>query len=273
MFFGTSSTERMRILAGGNVGIGTNAPTARLSVSGSGNFNAAGAARFDLFNTTANVGFFQHVFNDGRWQLGTGSSTRLLVDTAGNLGIGTGPAPAHKLDVAGAINTSTQYHIGGQRVLSVPANFNTFAGVGAGDVTTGAGNSFFGRNSGNSNVGGVNNSFFGFNAGAANTAGSRNTFVGEAAGVSNTTGSQNTIIGALAGMGFTNLTNATAIGHRAFVEQSNSLVLGSINGTNGATADSRIGIGTTSPTSKLMVAGAGSFNATGAARFDLFNTT
>ncbi|MBL0358383.1 MAG: tail fiber domain-containing protein [Chitinophagaceae bacterium] len=47
--------------------------------------------------------------------------------------------------------------------------------------------------------------------------------------------------------------NATAIGYRAVVAQDNSLVLGSINGINGATADTRIGIGTTAPTQKLHV--------------------
>ena len=37
--------------------------------------------------------------------------------------------------------------------------------------------------------------------------------------------------------------------------QSNSIILGAINGINGATADTKVGIGTTAPTSKLTVAG------------------
>ena len=52
-----------------------------------------------------------------------------------------------------------------------------------------------------------------------------------------------------------NLTNATAIGSKSFVAQSNSLVLGSINGVNGATADTNVGIGTTTPANKLHVNG------------------
>jgi hypothetical protein len=50
------------------------------------------------------------------------------------------------------------------------------------------------------------------------------------------------------------LTNTTAIGANANVTQANSLVLGSINGVNGATADTNVGIGTTAPQSKLQVA-------------------
>jgi hypothetical protein len=48
--------------------------------------------------------------------------------------------------------------------------------------------------------------------------------------------------------------NSTAIGAYAQATQSNSLVLGSINGVNSATADTKVGIGTTAPTSKLHVA-------------------
>src|SRR5439155_27095600 len=39
------------------------------------------------------------------------------------------------------------------------------------------------------------------------------------------------------------------------VAQSNSLMRGSSNGVNGATADTKVGIGTTAPTSRLTVAG------------------
>jgi hypothetical protein len=55
--------------------------------------------------------------------------------------------------------------------------------------------------------------------------------------------------------GSAGITNAAAIGSRAFVTQSNSLILGSINGTNGATANTRVGIGTTAPIDALDVRG------------------
>jgi hypothetical protein len=55
--------------------------------------------------------------------------------------------------------------------------------------------------------------------------------------------------------GTNGLANVTALGAFADVTQANSLVLGSINGINGATADTRVGIGTTAPTDKLEVRG------------------
>jgi hypothetical protein len=49
------------------------------------------------------------------------------------------------------------------------------------------------------------------------------------------------------------LTNSTAIGSNAQVTTSNSMVLGSINGVNGATSSTNVGIGTTAPSHVLHV--------------------
>jgi hypothetical protein len=77
--------------------------------------------------------------------------------------------------------------------------------------------------------------------------------VGVNAGYSNTTGSYNTALGYEANFGSGNLLNATAVGMRALVAADNSLVLGSINGINGASADVNVGIGTTTPQRALHV--------------------
>ncbi len=76
---------------------------------------------------------------------------------------------------------------------------------------------------------------------------------------SSITGSSNTAIGASSAFGTGTLTNATAIGANAEVAVSNAMVLGSINGVNGASANTNVGIGTTSPAYTLDVHGTGNF--------------
>jgi hypothetical protein len=201
------------------------------------------------------------------------------------------------------INAATQFNIGGQRVLSVPGSYNTFAGINAGQFntsgransffgasagqnttssensffgslaglanTTGLENSFFGSSAGLANTTGGFNSFFGKSAGQYNTTGAGNSFFGEGVGFNNTTGAGNSFFGLGSGSGNTtgqgntmigfraggagNLTFATAIGALSLVSQNNSLVLGAINGVNGATADTNVGIGTTAPTQRLHI--------------------
>src|SRR5258708_10761337 len=92
--------------------------------------------------------------------------------------------------------------------------------------------------------------------------GNGNTGIGYGALFNNNTGSNNTTLGFSAGPADTlhaNLSTATAIGANAEVDQSNTMVLGSINGLNGATADTLVGIGTTTPAAKLDVHGTANF--------------
>jgi hypothetical protein len=133
---------------------------------------------------------------------------------------------------------------------------------------------FVGANAGLSTSSGTNNAILGSSAGENNVTGDDNTFIGDSAGQTSTS-SGNTYVGAQAGLGLnaaaeanntflgrlatgaSGVFNATAIGSQAFVSTANSLVLGSINGTNGATADTKVGIRTTTPHSILH--GNGSF--------------
>ena len=166
----------------------------------------------------------------------TTNNGQLYLATNGNVGIGN-TAPGAKLDVTGNINTSTQYNIGGNHALSAPGLNNIFAGS-----TAGA-----------SNTSGDENSFFGVSAGNNNLDGHFNSFVGVGAGFGNTAGNRNTALGYLATFGSNSLTNATAIGAQARVNQSNSLVLGSVNGVNSATANTNVGIGINAPSATLHV--------------------
>jgi hypothetical protein len=152
-----------------------------------------------------------------------GGPELMRVNRTGEVGIGT-PTPAAKLDVAGDINTSTQYNIGHTPVLRIglPTAGSVFAGVGAGFNNNGGGNSFFGNNAGGSNT--------------------------------TTTDSLITLIGNQTN-GQAGINNATAIGSNAQVTQSNSMVLGSIKGVNFASFSTNVGIGITAPTSVLHVVG------------------
>src|SRR6266571_1660376 len=58
------------------------------------------------------------------------ATERMRIKSNGNIGIGT-TNPQSLLDVGGNINTSTQYNISGNRVLSIAGSNNTFAGISA----------------------------------------------------------------------------------------------------------------------------------------------
>jgi hypothetical protein len=146
---------------------------------------------------------------------------------------------------------------------------NTFVGTSAGGAfkTTGTDNTALGGTALYSNISGSQNLASGFNALYSNTTGSGNTAIGTYAldgivqGCCNTgvgtsagrytdpTDSYNTFLGYQTSVIVVNpgITNATAIGAQAEVDQSNALVLGSINGVNFATASVNVGIGTTTP--------------------------
>lgn len=176
---------------------------------------------------------------------------------------------------AGRANTTTSNNtiIGFNSGVSSNSSGNSFFGFASGFAnTTGGLNTFIGSNSGGSNttatlntfVGalsgfdnttGNSNTFLGHQSGVSTTTGGNNTFVGQQTGNANTTGFNNTAIGRNANFGANNLTNATAIGALAQVDLSNSLVLGSVNGVNGATSNANVGIGTTTPQDRLHVVG------------------
>jgi len=196
---------------------------------------------------------------------------------------------------ANIFNATTQYNIGGNRLLSIAGpvgSNNLFVGLGTGQSNTGTENTFVGRDAGLSNNNsqansffgagagqnhidgnlnsffgvvagsanrGFENSFFGSNAGVLNGTGGSNSFFGARSGETNTFGDNNTFVGYRANPLSNNLTNATAIGSRAVVSQNNSLVLGSIANVNGAISDTSVGIGTTAPAFRLDVVGRSRF--------------
>jgi Chaperone of endosialidase len=172
----------------------------------------------------------------------------------GNSSVFIGPfAPLNK-------NISGNTFVGSGAGLSNSAGGeNSFFGSAAGQENTGDRNAFFGSLTGQFNTTGGFNSFFGMGAGRhglfSSSTGGANSFFGYFAGKGNLSGSNNTAIGREATFGSDNLMFATAIGAFAQVDQSNSLVLGSIAGVNTATASVNVGIGTTMPQATLDVHG------------------
>lgn len=123
------------------------------------------------------------------------------------------------------------------------------------DNTVGSENTASGFEALRKNTTGQHNSALGAGSLFDNTTGHFNTAIGDSSLNSNVTGNNNTAIGYKANVNTNNLTNATAIGSKAMVASSNSIVLGSIEGVNGASSGSNVGIGTTAPhaSSKLEV--------------------
>src|SRR5579872_859505 len=152
-------------------------------------------------------------------------------------------------------------------------NQNTAAGDAAlGANTTGSVNTALGSFALSGNTTASNNTAVGSFAMYLNTTGSGNTALGTIALSSPGVGNDNTAVGYAAlnanqgssyesalgfeagtDVHFPNLTNATALGAFADVTESNALVLGSIQGVNGASSNTQVGIGTTAPTQSLEV--------------------
>ncbi|HZV69688.1 MAG TPA: hypothetical protein VFG10_09095 [Saprospiraceae bacterium] len=119
--------------------------------------------------------------------------------------------------------------------------------------TTGGRNTAIGYSTLVDNREGLNNTATGSQALYANTTGSNNTAIGAESLYSILTGNDNTTIGYKATVSGDEISNATAIGSHSYAGASNSVVIGSINGVNGATENSNVGIGTTTPNPKAIL--------------------
>lgn len=203
----------------------------------------------------------------------------------------TSPQAASNFNISGTgnaniINAETEYRFAGQTVLRTNEFGNTISiGKNAGHAGTGSGNTFIGGQAGQNTSTGSNNVFIGTGAGGGNngsgnvavgtynvwpivpsnnnsyfgflsgqfSTGNSNSFFGTDSGTGNETGSANSAFGRGTRFLSGGLTNASAFGALAAVGQNNSIVLGSINGVNGAAANTSVGIGTTAPSFRFHV--------------------
>jgi endosialidase-like protein len=267
-------TERMRLTAGGKLGIGTDKPQAALDVNGF--IRTSKGIMFDdgTILTTAGTqpvgeesgiprqagGTAMRPANVGREPRPAilplvSPASRLIPRTnfapayqftVGDLGVSVGTTnPAYKLDVNGPVNTLTGYDIGGSRVVSADFAGNAIVGISAGSSNAGTSNSFFGSQAGQSNTTGTNNAFFGYQSGISVITGANNAFFGFFSGVF-TTGSFDAFVGSRAGFANTSGGGNTALGWSALTANTsgnNNIAIGSNAGMNLTTGHNNIDIG------------------------------
>jgi hypothetical protein len=254
----------------GNLGIGSITPQERLHVIGNIRMVDGNEAAGKVLTSDAN--------GTASWQNSTISAWGLNGNTTTNPAINfIGTTDNQDLifrrnnlqsGLIGLTNTS----FGSSTLASNTTGTNNTAigRVSLNSNTTGAFNTAIGGFALSTNSTGVNNTAVGYQANLNNTIGQSNTSLGQLALLNTTsggfntavgrqsltnniTGSSNSVLGALSNVGADNLINATAIGARAQVDNSNSVVLGSVVGINGAVASVNVGIGTTSPARRLHV--------------------
>lgn len=179
------------------------------------------------------------VFKSGSDYIGyidnSGQSNTSLGWNAGN----------HSPGNSGSGNTSVGYGAGYS--LTSVASSNVFVGLTAGqNVQTGSTNTGLGTSALNALTSGNGNVAVGFNSGLNMTTGVDNTFVGQSSGDNITTGSSNIIIGK---------EQKAASASGSYQLNIGGAVFGTGLNGNAASPAGNIGIGTTSPASKLEVNG------------------
>ena len=215
------ATERMRITANGNVGIGTIAPACPLDVSGNASISGI-LSLIDLSSTRINN---TYLFRKNNSLMLTCSGDNVPYYTS-------------------TFNSDNSVYIGAFAGTSATiASNNVFIGTYAGNkTTTGQHNTFIGSNAGAKCIGGNYNTFIGEFTGYNVTAGSYNVTVGKGAGWRLGSGSNNTFIGTEADFKTETPTDnipantqwqcSTAIGYRAKIYGNDQVILGDL--TNSA---------------------------------------
>lgn len=176
----------------------------------------------------------------------------MLLNTSGSANVALG-SNALRTNTIGSFNTGLGFSALNSNTIgtsSTAVGYNSLL-----FNTTGSNNTAHGYESLRSNTTGKNNTAMGFRALYKNTSGINNIAIGDSALLATITGNNNTAIGHGANVSLADISNASAIGSKAFAGASNSVVIGSINGVNGATTNANVGIGTSTPNARLHVNG------------------
>ena len=230
---GANALSSVSAGVGGNTAIGYNA-LSNAALAGQGNTAIGWNSGSGITTGTYNVilggytGLTAPIFGSGDNYviLSDGAGTvRQVIDSSGNVGIGTTTTSGAKLTVSGgnALINGVSVGIGSGNI-----NTNSVFGYSALAANTGGYNSVFGYSALTANTGGSSNAAFGYNALSSNKLGNSNSAFGTGAlsslESSGGTGSNNTAIGAAAlgsaigaydntGIGTEALLNATGYGN------------------------------------------------------------
>ncbi|MBP6025654.1 tail fiber domain-containing protein [Ferruginibacter sp.] len=230
-----NNTVQSNLVAIGDSALYNNGTGATLPQHGKGNTAIGSKALFSnttglLNNAMGNQSLYQNTTGSDNSAIGTLS---LFSNITGSKNIAIGTQPLYKTTVGS-----------GNIALGYLALFEN---------TTGNNNVSLGEQTLYNNQTGSFNIAIGYNTLNGNTLGTNNIAIGrQAGGILFNNGFYNTYIGDSTLM-LANRTNSTVIGNKAYTSTNNSMVLGSINGVNGATADVNVGIGVTNPTEKLEI--------------------
>ncbi len=224
----------MRILGGGNVGIGTSTPTEKFEVVGNAKISSLAGAGTRMLQTDLNGVLIPLTADSAnKVLLGTGVWGNVPTTTAWSL-LGN----AGTIDSLNFIGTIEDFpfnvRVNNQKSGRIDhVSRNTFWGYRSGtDNTTGTGNTANGAFALDYNTTGIKNAAFGYYALTMSITGNYNTAIGSDALLNNTTGSSNTALGEYALSDNTSGNYNTSIGSGTLY----SSTTGNYNTANGANA-------------------------------------
>ena len=275
--------ERMRIDPTGNVGIGTDSPSKKLEVSNDALISTltVGRGKYEFAENTAfgyqaleSVGGMNHLT-----KYNTAIGYQALKSLVGNNILSSGLAPAEHNTAIGykallssnsSVSGATYNTAVGSQALqtNVVGKKNTAIGKGSLYTNKSSYNTAVGMDSLSANDSGELNTAIGLSSLVNNINGQQNTAIGYLAGHystgdGSTTGNKNTFLGTSTHVIYDSTTQievnySTAVGYNAEVTKNNQIVLGGDAGSSSypeVYIPGNVGIGTTSPQSKLDVEG------------------
>lgn len=274
----SSLTEKMRITASGDVGIGTSTPVSKLEVSGTvtaTGFSGSGASLTSLNASnlgsgtvpTARLGSgtassSTYLRGDGTWASVSGGSSQWTT-SGNNVTYSAGDAIINGLTFGRGGGSISSNVASGENALSINTTGDRNTAIGQSALTqntTGGENTAIGCFALSLNSTGVDNAAVGYGALGSNTTGSWNTAVGLQAGqYTNSAGSNQSstisvYIGRDSRASASGNSNEIVIGANSRGNGSNSVTLGNSSITK-TILQGNVGIGTSDPASKLEVAG------------------